>query len=59
MSNENEIQEWMEAVAQNRTTKKKLVYDKKTKRMIPVPLDDSRKSVDEVTEFIPEEARRF
>lgn len=54
---EREIQQWMEDVAQRRPTKRKLIFDKKTKRLVTVTEQDPR--ADESVEFTPQEARRF
>lgn len=56
-TNEDEIQRWMEEVANREKPKKKLVFNKKTKRIEAVSDYDSR--ADENINFEPEEARRF
>ena len=55
--NEQEIQKWMEEVAQKKKPKKKLVFDKKTKRLIAVYPGDPR--ADQNLEFTSQEATRF
>lgn len=54
---EKEIQKWMEDIANKKTPRKKLVFDPKTKRLIPVSDADPR--ADDCLEFTPEEATRF
>lgn len=56
---QRDIEQWMKDVANRRPTKKKMIYDKKTKTFVPVPLDDPRTSADSSIEFIPDEAKRF
>lgn len=56
-SNDGEVQRWMEEVAQKRQPRKKLIFDKKTKRLIAVSSNDPR--ADESMEFTPQEATRF
>lgn len=56
-TDEQEIQSWMEEVAQRRNPRKKLIFDRKTKRLIAVLPTDPR--ADQSLEFTPEEATRF
>ena len=55
--NEQDIQKWMEEIAQKKEPKKKLVFDKKTKRLIAVYSSDPR--ADKNLEFTSQEATRF
>jgi hypothetical protein len=55
--NSQDIQKWMEDIANNKQPKKKLIFDKKTKRLIPVNPTDPR--ADNSLEFTTEEATRF
>ena len=55
--NEQDIREWMENVAKNKKPKKKLIFDKKTKRLIAVYPNDPR--ADDNIEFSSQEATRF
>ena len=54
---DKEIQEWMEDVAKRQQPKKKLIFDKKTRRLVAVSASDPR--ADENLQFTPEEATRF
>jgi hypothetical protein len=56
-ANEQEIQRWMEEVANRKQPRKKLIFNKKTKRVEAVPDYDPR--ADDNINFDPEEARRF
>jgi len=56
-TNQQDIQQWMEEVADRKQPRKKLVFNKKTKRIEAVPVYDSR--ADDNINFEPEEARRF
>lgn len=56
-TNQNDIQNWMEDVAKQQKPKSKLIFDKKTKKLITVPLTDPR--ADDCLEFTPQEATRF
>lgn len=56
---QRDIEQWMNDVANKRPPQKKMIYDKKTKRFIPVPPNDPRIGADEAIEFIPEESKRF
>jgi hypothetical protein len=47
----------MEDVAKQQKPKSKLIFDKKTKKLITVPLTDPR--ADDCLEFTPQEATRF
>ncbi|MBN9501328.1 MAG: hypothetical protein BGO01_00965 [Armatimonadetes bacterium 55-13] len=55
--NQNDVQKWMEEVATQGATKNKLIFDKKTKRLISVPATDPR--ADDCLEFTAQEATRF
>lgn len=55
--NEREIQRWMEAIASRKRPAKKLVFDKKTKKLVAVSSSDP--SADKSLEFTPQEATRF
>ncbi|MDM8542785.1 hypothetical protein QUF90_17050 [Desulfococcaceae bacterium HSG9] len=56
-NNEQELQKWMEEVAERKKPRKKLIFDKKTKRLIAVSATDLR--ADRSLEFTPQEATRF
>ncbi len=62
--NERDLQQWMEDIASRQQPKKKLIFDKKLKRLIAVPPNDARvdpriADPDAVLEFTSEEAKRF
>lgn len=52
-----EIQNWMDEIAKNQNPKKKLIFDKKTKKLILVSPTDPK--ADENLEFTEQEATRF
>jgi hypothetical protein len=56
-TNEQDIQKWMEDVAKRQQPRKKLIFNKQTKRIEAVPETDPR--ADESLNFNPEEAKRF
>lgn len=56
-TNEQDIQRWMEDVAKRQQPKKKLIFNKQTKRIEAVSETDPR--ADENLNFNPEEAKRF
>ena len=56
-TNEQDIQRWMEDVAKRERPKKKLIFNKQTKRIEAVSETDPR--ADESLNFNPEEAKRF
>jgi hypothetical protein len=56
-SNEQDIQQWMEEVAKRQQPRKKLIFNKQTKRIEAVPETDPR--ADKSLNFDPEEAKRF
>ena len=56
-SNERDIQQWMEEVAKRQQPRKKLIFNKQTKRIEAVPEADPR--ADRSLNFDPEEAKRF
>lgn len=55
--NQDDIKKWMEDTARNITPKKKLVFDRTTKKLVAVPVSDPR--ADQNLQFTPEEAKRF
>jgi len=58
--NEQDIEQWMLAVAEKRSTgKKKMVYDKPTKTMVAVDENDPRANADNTIPFDPQEAKRY
>lgn len=56
-TNEQDIQRWMEDVAKRQQPRKKLIFNKQTKRIEAVPETDPR--ADKSLNFNPEEAKRF
>lgn len=56
-NNARDVQKWMEATATNQRPQKKLIFDKVSKRLIAVALNDPR--ADQSMEFTPKEAQRF
>lgn len=56
-TNEQDIQKWMEDVAKRQQPRKRLIFNKQTKRIEAVPETDPR--ADESLNFNPEEAKRF
>lgn len=54
---QEEIKKWMEDIAKQNQPKKKLIFDKVTKKLIAVPLTDPK--ADQNLEFTPDEAKRF
>ena len=62
--NERDLQQWMEDIAKQQQPKKKLIFDKKLKRLIAVSPSDVRvdphsANPDDALEFTSEEAKRF
>jgi hypothetical protein len=62
--NERDLQQWMEDIAKQQQPKKKLIFDKKLKRLIAVAPNDPRvnprvANPDDALEFTSEEAKRF
>ena len=56
-NNAQDVQRWMEAIAKKQQPQKKLIFDKKTKRLIAVSPYDPR--ADEAIPFTPQDAKRF
>ena len=58
--NERDLQQWMEDIAKQKQPTKKLVFDKKQKKLIAVSPNDPRfANPDDALEFTSEEAKRF
>jgi carbonic anhydrase len=56
-TNETDIQQWMEEVAKRQQPRKKLIFNKQTKKIEAVTDTDPR--ADRNLNFDPEEAKRF
>lgn len=56
-NNPQDVQRWMEATAKNQRPQKKLLFDKVSKRIIAVDVNDPR--ADQSMQFTPKEATRF
>lgn len=54
---QKDIQQWITDIANNKIPRKKLIFDKKTKKLVPVSPEDPR--ADDNLEFTKEEAQRF
>jgi hypothetical protein len=55
--NPQDIQRWMEDTANSRPTNKRVIFDKRLKRLVAVPISDPH--ADDSLEFTPKEAQRF
>jgi hypothetical protein len=56
-TNETDVQQWMEEVAKRQQPRKKLIFNKQTKKIEAVPGTDPR--ADQNINFEAEEATRF
>ena len=52
-NSEREIQQWMEDIAKRREPQKRLIFDKESKRLVAIPVDDPR--YDQALPFTPKE----
>lgn len=57
MTNSEEIRKWMQDVAKGDSPRKRLIFDRASKRLIAVDPSDSR--ADQNLEFTSQEAQRF
>ena len=56
-NNQQDVEKWMEDTAAKRNPRKKLIFDKRSRKLIAVDANDPR--VDQSLQFKPEDAQRF